>query len=205
MQHVTPFDVKAQQLSCGPGDSWCQQSLRSAYDDVLRSDSCALERRVADSDKFTSYYTWQPTYSSKPSLGSAFLNADGGTNRFGAKQVLQESFLQGRGQVSSNPGCDGSALRYLPETVFPGAPKKEWDMSLFSQQSIVPRSCASVTEVNLLQRMKPRPGSFEGTWRPFPAQPLPEGSRRIEEGITLANKRYPSYAELRARTAALLQ
>lgn len=203
--HITSYDQAAQKVACGPGDSFCQSSMRTAYEDLLRDDSCAVETHTADNSKQANYYFWQPSYANKRIKGNAFLSVEADALRFGAKQVTQESFLQGRGQVMPlNPRCGASELRYTPETVFPPTEKEPWDMSLFSQQSIVPRSCASVTEVNMLQRRSPQPGAYEGAWTPFAAELRPGSSRRVEEGVTLANKQYPSFVDLHARARAAI-
>ena len=204
-EHLTTYDRGAQATACGEGNSFCQTAMRTAYDETLRNDSCAVESHTADQSKISSYYTWQPKYASKHVRGNAFLNVEADANRFAPKQVTQESFLQGRGQVTWNPRCGASELNYLPETVFPPPAKTEWDMSLFAQQSIVPRSCASITEVNMLDRLRPRPGAYEGAWTPFAGELRPASSRRVEEGVTLASKTYPKFEDLRARAAAAAQ
>ena len=205
--HITSYDQAAQKVACGPGDTFCQTSMRTAYEDLLRDDSCAVETHTADNSKQANYYFWQPQYANKRVKGNAFLSVEADALRFGSKQVTQESFLQGRGQVTPlNPRCGASELRYMPESVFPPPTDKEpWDMSLFAQQTIVPRSCASITEVDMLRRRSPQPGAYEGAWAPFASELRPSNSRRIEEGVTLANKQYPTFADLRARATAAVQ
>jgi len=204
--NVTSYDQAAQDVACGAGNTFCQTSMRTAYEDLLRDDSCAVETHTADNSKQANYYFWQPQYANKRIKGNAFLSVEADALRFGSKQVQQESFLQGRGQVTPlNPRCGASELRYLPETAFQPEKSEPWDMSLFSQQSIVPRSCASITEVDMLRRRSPQPGAYEGAWTPFASEMRSGSSRRVEEGVTLANKQYPTFADLRARATAAIQ
>jgi hypothetical protein len=190
------LEADAEALACGPESSFCKASLKSSWQDTFRADPCALETYAADNDAQYSYNMWQPSYASDLSRGNAFLNASTDANRFAPKQVTQESFLQGRGQVTSNPGCKGGFIRYLPEKVFEGTAetdKKPWDMSLFAQPTLVPRSCSSVTELDLIDRMKPRAHAFQERYMPVAAQ-LKE--RKIPEGVTLSSKKYPNFKEL---------
>ena len=207
-EHLTGYDQAAQNETCGPGNTFCQTAMRTAYEDLLRDDSCAVESHGADNAKHSSYQFWQPDYASKRVKGNSFINVEADALRFGSTQVTQESFLQGRGQVTPlNTRCGASELRYLPETVFPPSQEKKepWDMSLFAQQTVFPRTCASVTEVDMLRRRSPQPGAYEGAWAPFAADLRAGSSRRIEEGVTLANKQYPAFADLRARATAMVQ
>jgi len=200
--HSSAFGANAQSLACGPEGSFCKGALESSYQDVLRSDSCAIETHSADNEHHFDYNMWLPSYASTLKRGSAFLNASNDTNRFAAKQVNQESFLQGRGQVSSNPGCKGSNLVYLPEEVFQGDKEHKerapWEMHLFAQPTLVPRSCASITELDMLKRMKPLAESYQGRFTPLVGNSSHEsgGKRKYEEGVTLSSKKYETFADL---------
>lgn len=183
------FEQDARNLSCGPEASFCQGSLKSSFQDTFRSDACFLETQAASNEEQYDYNMWQPRYASQVSRGSAFLNASTDANRFAPKQVSQESFLQGRGQVSSNPGCKGSSLIYLPAEAFSSPPeKKPWDMHLFAQPTLVPRACASVTELDIIHRMQPRAHAFQERYTSLKRP-------QIKEGVTLSSKRYPDFAE----------
>ena len=122
----------------------------------------------------------------------------------------EESFLQGRGQVTSAKRCLSGKINYLPETLFQPRPQAPLDMSLFAQPSVVPRSCASLTEVNLLDRIAPLPGAPQGIYTPFAADKLTQADRRLltegswtpeskyKEGVTLSTKKIPSFREMKA-------
>lgn len=200
---ASSFEVDARRLACGPGQSFCRDTLRESFSNDMRSDACAIETYSADQDAIADYNFWQPTYANQVQKGNAFLNASNDTNRFAPKQVTQESFLQGRGQVTSNPGCKDGFLCYLPQDQFaqPGAGRKPWDMSLFAQSTLVPRSCASVTEVDLLKRMKPLAGAYQPSYSPLQGDldPQVRGRKKYEEGVTLSTKNIPSFAETAAR------
>jgi len=188
------FAADAESLSCGPDSSFCKASLKSSWQDTFRADACALESYYADNENQYNYNMWQPSYANTVSRGNAFLNSSNDSNRFAPKQVTQESFLQGRGQVTSNPGCKDGFIRYLPEKVFEGAPeqKKPWDMSLFAQPTLAPRSCASLTELDIIDRMKPRAHAFQERYVPHAAQLK---DRKLAEGVTLSTKKYPDFKE----------
>jgi len=200
--NVSSFDTDAQWLACGPGNSFCGGALKSAYQDVMKSDSCAVETHIAENDQMYDYVMWRPSYASDLKRGSAFLNASVDTNRFAAKQVTQESFLQGRGQVTSNPGCKGGFVNYLPQSVFGDQPatREAWDMHLFSQPTLVPRSCASLTELDLTQRMKPLAGAYQGRYNPLLGDETyaSRSGTKYAEGVTLSTKKYVDFAALAA-------
>jgi hypothetical protein len=198
----------ASQRLCGPGKSLCRSALDEQWgEDLTTAEPCAAAGHAADNDFLYRYRQWQPDYSSQPSRGNAFLNSSADRNRFGGQQVRQESYLQGRGQVTSSRACSAGKLTYLPDAEFASQPKPAagLDMSLFAQPSVVPRSCASVTEVDLQERFGPRRGRAQGIYTPFPAETLPRSDRRlIEEGLTLSTKSYPTYEALKAAQDALL-
>ena len=194
------FNASAQDLACGEDASFCKGAMKSSYQELMRNDSCAVATYVADNEEQFDYNMWQPSYANDLHRGSAFLNASNDTNRFAPKQVTQESFLQGRGQVSSNPNCKSGFLRYLPEGVFnkeEPAERKPWDMHLFAQPTIVPRSCSSITELDIIKRMQPLAGAYEGRFTPLMGESsmTSGGKRKYEEGVTLSTKKYVDFAE----------
>lgn len=189
------FEQDAQNVACGADATFCKGALRSSYQNVFRSDACAIETYSAENEEQYNYNMWLPSYANKVSRGSAFLNSSNDVNRFAPKQVTQESFLQGRGQVTSNPGCKDGFLCYLPEQVFEGAAEKTkapWDMHLFAQPTIVPRSCASLTELDLIDRLKPLAHAYQERYVPHIGQPK---QTKIQEGVTLSTKKYPDFKE----------
>ena len=193
------FNANAQDLACGSDASFCKGAMKSSYQELMRSDSCAIETYSADNEQQYDYNMWLPSYANDVRRGSAFLNASNDTNRFAPKQVTQESFLQGRGQVSSNPNCKAGFLRYLPESVFEQkepAERKPWDMHLFAQPTLVPRSCASITELDIIKRMQPLAEAYQGRYTPLMGDSSHDGSRRkYDEGVTLSTKKYVDFAE----------
>jgi hypothetical protein len=201
MTHHQPDDQRA--VVCGPGKSLCRSALEEQWgEDLTTAEPCAASGHVADNDFLYRYRQWQPQYSSRPSRGSAFHSGSAGTNRFSGVQVRQESYLQGRGQVTSSRSCAAGKLTYLPDAEFAPQPKGAPDMSLFAQPTLVPRSCGSVMEVDLQERLGPQRGRAQGgsTTR-MPGR----GDRRlIEEGLTLSTKTYPTYEALKAAQEALL-
>ena len=201
----------ADHLACGPGRSFCKAALDSQWgEDLTTAEGCAVKAYTHDNDSIYNYWQWQPKYSSDLSKGNAFLNSSVDTNRFAGQQVRQESFLQGRGQVTSAKRCLSGKINYLPETLFQPRPQAPLDMSLFAQPSVVPRSCASLTEVNLLDRIAPLPGAPQGIYTPFAADKLTQADRRLltegswtpeskyKEGVTLSTKKIPSFREMKA-------
>lgn len=195
------FNANAEDLACGNAQSFCKGAMKSSYQDVLRSDSCAVETYVADNEQQFDYNMWLPAYANKVKRGSAFLNASNDTNRFAPKQVTQESFLQGRGQVSSNPNCKAGFLRYLPESVFDdkAAERKPWDMHLFAQPTLVPRSCASITELDIIKRMQPLAEAYQGRYTPLLGESVNGARKKYEDGVTLSTKKYVDFAEAAKR------
>jgi hypothetical protein len=195
------FDANAETLACGSDPSFCKGAMKSSYQDVLRSDSCAVETYFADNEHQFDYNMWLPSYANKVRRGSAFLNASNDTNRFAPKQVTQESFLQGRGQVSSNPNCKAGFIRYLPESIFEDKPpeRQPWDMHLFSQPTLVPRSCASVTELDIIKRMRPLAEAYQGRFTPLLGENSGSARRKYDEGVTLSTKKYVDFSEAAKR------
>ena len=209
--------MPADEIACGPGKSFCKTALDSQWgEDLTTAEGCAIKAYTHDNDSIYNYWQWQPKYSSTMSRGNAFLNSSVDTNRFAGQQVRQESFLQGRGQVTSSRSCMSGKLNYLPESQFQPQDRGTLDMSLYAQSSVVPRSCASLTEINLLDRMAPLPDAPQGMYMPFSADTLTRGDRKLlregastpnskyAEGVTLSTKYVPTFAEMKAAQARLL-
>jgi hypothetical protein len=208
----TSFELRdgtAQSTACGPGDSFCRRSIDSDYETQMKSDPCSIQTTASDDEKTSNYYLWLPQYRQKPCEGSGYHLCDT-TSRFGPRKVAQESFLQGRGQVTGPRSCFASGLRFLPQDEFPEDPKPQGchDMTLFARSTQVRKSCGSVSEVDMGQRLRPLPGSYTGAFTPFilessslvpnvTDQFVPGNEGR--KGVTLSTKRYPSWEEIKAR------
>jgi hypothetical protein len=199
--------LPAEELACGPGKSFCKTAMNGHWSgDLTTSEGCTVAAYSNDNDSQYNYWQWQPKYANQTSRGNAFLNSSIDTNRFAGRQVRQESFLQGRGQVTSSRNCMAGKLNYLPENQFTPQTTRPLDMSLFAQPSVVPRSCASLTEMNLLDRLAPLPSTPQGIYTPFPADTLPRSDRRlVAEGTTMSSKSYPRFADLKAAQDAMMR
>ncbi len=191
-------------IACGEGSTFCGESLATDYTGVLRADPCAITTTASFNDSVEEYILWVPKYRRKTCEGSGYLNCSADTERFGPRQVTQESFLQGRGQVTSNPSCTAGGVRYLPPSEFPGAaPKVQTDMSLFAQPTLVPRSCGTLTEVDMQRRLVPLPGAWQGAYAPFvgKAADAGAGASSSRKTVTLGSRdKYPEWGDLKARS-----
>lgn len=198
-------EATAQDTACGNGSSFCRNSIDSNYQTRFRSDKCSIQTSAADEQKLSDYVMWLPNYKLHTCEGSGFRLCDT-TSRFGPNKVAQESFLQGRGQVTAGKQCFASGLRFLPEDEFKETttkPKKCHDMTLFAQNTIARRSCGSVSEVDMTERIRPLPGIYAGAFVPliFDKDSLVPNitDRLVPEGTTLSNKSYPSWADIKSR------
>ena len=170
---------------------------------------------MTDNEKTSNYFLWLPQYRKRPCEGSGYHHCDSGSSRFGPSKVAQESFLQGRGQVTGPRGCFASGLRFLPKGEAPESKKSEQqqqrpphDMTLFARSTQARKSCGSVSEIDMSSRLRPLPGSFAGAFVPFinkeeslvpnVTDEFVPGSRG-RKGVTLSSKRYPSWDEIKAR------
>ena len=174
----------------------------------MRADPCAIETLSKFNDQTEDYVLWVPKYRRKACEGSGYLNCSADTERFGPQQVTQESFLQGRGQVTSNPSCTAGFVNYLPASQFEEKKEtKPMDMTLFAQPTTVPRSCGTITEVDIQNRIDPLPGAWQGSWSPFvgmqfadpKADPrAPNLASQARKTVTLGSKnKYPDWGELK--------
>lgn len=134
--------------------------------------------------------------------------SEAGASRFGPKKVAQESFLQGRGQVTGPRGCFSSGLKFLPEDQFTDdAPKEKChDMSLYPRTTHTKKSCGSLSEVDMSQRLRPLPGQYAGAFIPFIMDQqslvpnVSDKSNSInDKGITLGSKKYPNWGEMKEK------
>ena len=120
------------EIACGDGTSYCSEALKNNFEPVMRSDACAIATEADFNNNLENYIFWMPKYRRKTCEGNAYLNCSADTDRFGPQQVTQESFLQGRGQVTSNKNCSEGFLNYLPASEFSETKKpKQMDMTLF--------------------------------------------------------------------------
>lgn len=207
---------KSTRLKCGDGTSYCAEAHVGNYETNLRSDPCAVD---ATSDFNTRYsdefILWVPKYRKKTCEGNGYLNCSTDTDRFGPRQVTQESFLQGRGQVTSNPSCGATQIKYLPEGEFERKEKsKQTNMSLFAQPTVVPRSCGTITEVDMQRRLDRMPGGWQGSWSPLSGMQFtdPSADPRIPNvasrgrTVTLGTKnKYPDWDLLAKQSEAYTQ
>lgn len=216
----------AELVGCGPGDSFCARALKSNYDTQLKRDPCSIVGAAVDDNAMSDYVLWLPEYKKRKCEGSGY-HLCNTSSRFDRKKVAQESFLQGRGQVTGPRGCFSSNLRFLPKSEFEEEdnekqdnekPKEKChDMTLFARSTRTRRSCGSVSEVDMTERMRPLPGEYAGAFVPFTQQRslVPNittdilRQRRaqredsLQEGVTLGNKKYPSWQEIKAKQDAL--
>lgn len=189
--------------TCGEGDTFCSRAVQGNYETNLRSDPCAMSTHTSEEEKKADYNLWVPPYRRKTCEGSGYLNCGTNVDRFGPQQVIQESFLQGRGQVVNNPRCPDGGVKYLPESQFgKKSEPKLHDMSLFAQPTTVPRSCNSLTEVDMQVRLQPLPSYYQGSWSPMlDATTAATQTSRLRKAVTLGTReKYPSWAELKAQS-----
>lgn len=199
----------AVESACGEGDSLCSEAIAQNYTTVLRSDACAIKTENNFNSDMEDYILWVPKYRRKTCDGNAYLNCSADSERFGPKQVTQESFLQGRGQVVDNPNCTAGGVKYLPQSIFTQEDRpKQVDMSLFSQPTLVPRSCGTLTEVDLQQRTIPIPGAWQGSYSPLLAVNFENDtdrsfkrSMKSPKTTSLGNtNKYPEWSDLKAQS-----
>jgi hypothetical protein len=219
---------------CGRGSSYCRQDFETKYLNSASMDKCALRAATALNDSVSDYIMWLPKYRTAGQCeASGYLSCGGPEgNRMAPRKIQQESVLQGRGQLLGPRKCPGSQVKYLPPEgdVFApqgsssGAPKRCPDMTLYSRPTRLPKSCGSISEVDMNRRYEPLPQAFQGTYAPLtlglpaptinrpgsrmPAAPAAyygAGSQRRTEGHTLENKSYPTWDSLKRQQEAHLQ
>lgn len=197
----------SEDTACGPGATFCRGSARTDYQTVLKSDSCAIQADAMVDESIANYRFWLPKYRRDETCQrSGYQNCRVDANRFGPRKITQESFLQGRGQVTTATGCPGGRLTYLPEALFKSEDeegvKKPPDMYLYAQPTkLGGKSCGTVSEIDTLNRMKPLPGPYNSSFSPFsgamgPKADLPTvANRRVVRTLGMKNK-YPTTQEL---------
>lgn len=137
-------------------------------------DKCALQASASLNDTVSDYIMWLPKYRTRPCESSGYAACGGPDgNRMAPRKVLQESVLQGRGQLLGPRKCPGSQVKYLPpdgDLFAPqgaGAPKKCHDMELYNRPTRLRKSCGSISEVDMARRYEPLPQAFQGTYAPL--------------------------------------
>ena len=198
-------ETRNQQLAT-PG-SYQTWSAQGGHQTNMKADACALATADVVDDYAANYIMWQPNYRKTQCEANGFVNCSVNADRFGPRQVTQESFLQGRGQVTSNPGCTAGFVNYLPESEFskPSKPKAS-GMQLFAQPTTTPKSCGTLSEVDLQDRMQKLPGSWQGSWSPFSSLKLQDGQGPTMSAGTLPKRqtvtlgtsnKYPEWPDLK--------
>jgi hypothetical protein len=196
---------QSSEIACGQGDSFCSESLKNNFVPVLRSDPCAVTTLNDFNTRYDDYVLWMPKYRRATCESNGYVNCGTDADRFGPKQVTQESFLQGRGQVANNTNCPAGEVRYLPPEEFKGREAKPSDMSLFAQPTVFPRSCKTLTEVDMQLRIEPLPGAWQGSFSPLVGLQLTDGGRatpslgsEARRMVTLGTRqKYPEWGELK--------
>ena len=196
-------------IACGDGTTYCSESLRGEYEPVLRADPCAISTLSEFNTTVEDYVLWVPKYKRKACQSNAYQNCAADVERFGPRQVTQESFLQGRGQVTSNASCAAGGVRYLPKSEFSGEkPVKPSDMTLYAEPTKTPRSCGTLSEVDMQQRFDSLPGVWQGSWSPFTGmrfaddpQARPTLAGRARTSVTLGSKnKYPEWRTVKTQS-----
>ena len=191
-------------VSIACGDSrLCAEALVHDYAPTLRSDPCTIPTEADFNAHVEEYLLWLPKYRRKSCDGSGYLNCAAETERFGPRQVTQESFIQGRGQVTPNPGCPAGGVTYLPENQFDAAEPRRTarDMSLFAQPTTLPRSCGTLTEVDLRHRLQPLPGVWQSSFSPLAGLRSAPPKAAERKTVTLGTKnKYPDWGELKEQS-----
>jgi hypothetical protein len=157
------------------------------------------------------YNMWIPKYQQNGCRSSGHRLCEAG-QRFNPKKIMQEAFLQGRGQLTTSPECPGAGVRYLPEKLFAKTEGPVRDMALYPEPLRQKKSCGSISEMDMLSRFHLLPGAYQHTFTPFLSNPAVHApgpskvskeavhyasTRKKTEGHSLSTKRYPSWRELK--------
>ena len=191
---------------CGGSNTYCAASLETNYMNRFKMDPCDIEASASDNVRASNYNLYVPEYKMKECGDNAFSHCDT-TSRFGARKVLQESFLQGRAQVQGSRGCFASGIKFLAEDVFSekeGKASSASSMSLFAQPTQLKKSCGSISEMDMTSRLRPLPGISQG-FSLGPGASLKgrvptvlSNSRSFGKTRTLGDtNKYPEYADLK--------
>ena len=189
---------------CDGTNSFCAEAQRTGAATVLRSDPCAVLTAEEVNDSAAQYTLWMPKYRRERCESSGYVNCAAAVSRFGPAQVAQESLLQGRAQVTSNPGCAGGFVNYLPaaDKAKPQAPR---DMVLYARPTVLPRSCGTISEVDLQGRLDKLPHAWQGAWAPALSQGRPAAAPKTygaalkpRQTVTLGTRnKYPEWEDLK--------
>ena len=192
-------------LACGNTPSSCRVALSNNYETTLRADPCVIMDETKLNEKSELYRFFQPGYKTKTCESSGYLNCSTNAERFGPQQVQQESYLQGRGQVTGAPGCAAAGIKYLPKNVFSQKTQRKSNQELFAQSTLIPRACGSLTEVDMGNRLTKMPTDWQGAFTPFLRAPAFSPGLPEKETVTLGTvNKYPDWGELRKNSEAYM-
>ena len=190
--------------------SYCDLSMNSQYMNRFKQEPCATKTAETDNERNVTHAMYIPDYKKQTCRNNAFATCDS-TSRFNSKKVLQESFLRGLGQVSGATECFGSKLIYTPEQIWTKETeedKSKLDMQLFAQPTHSKKSCGSLTELDLMDRLKPLPGRYQDAFLPA-GMPAPSSTSRLsnlvpnvlqEDMVTLSTKKYPEFPDIKQQS-----
>ena len=186
-------------LACGDNPTSCRIALQNNFDTTMRSDPCT----VVENDKFNrtheNYRMWLPPYKRSTCESSGYVNCSPNAERFGPQQVLLESHLQGRGQVTT--GCAMGDVKYLPSKEFEKKTKRKSNQELFAQSTTNPRACGSLVEVDIDHRVNKNPSDWQGSYSPFLRAPAFHPKMPDKEVVTLGTKnKHPDWKKLREQS-----
>ena len=188
-------------LACGESNGSCRVALENNYETTLRADPCAVVDDTVMNERMENYRMWLPAYKTTTCESSGYLNCSLNSERFGPRQLRQESYLQGRGQTTGSASCEASGVRYLPQDKFGAPVVRKSNQELFAQSTLIPRSCGTLTEVDLQQRTVPRANEWQGAFSPFIRAPSIESSMPVKETVTLGTlNKYPDWATLKKQS-----
>ena len=193
--------------ACGPGDTFCKASKLKQYQTGFKSDACSVRTETSENEKkVDDFFLWVPDYRKSQCEINGHALCGNYANRFGPRQVRQESFLTGRGQVTVGPECEDTDYRFLPKEVFEGQPKRKscFDMSLAPQETRSKRSCGSVSEMDMAFRWQPLPGVYQndfGSVGGLHQVPTIYQGVKSEKTATLGTHKYPSWESVHSESA----
>lgn len=129
----------------------------------LHNEPCFVAQQTKDQMQAGDYFLNPKAYirngnpaAKPPSVGlGVFPSSYGGLGQYaGSPRVTQDSYMSGRGAISSN--CPAGGVNFLPASIFPPTAPVAADAcqntTLQSLSTRVPRSCACISEV-VNQRM----------------------------------------------------
>lgn len=205
MRESTPKET-----ACGPGDSYCANNIASAYDVNGRLSPCSQQQTASDLDKNYAYQVYVPKYRYARCDPIGLTQCSNGADRFGPKALRTEAYLQGRGQIIAARGCFASGVKFMPQELEEpeATEKKVIDMHFYSRSTRNRRSCDSLTEIDLLDRLAPLPGARQNPYSPMVGSSAHSSTNALygttqsagkQEGMTRTNALHPSWGDLRQR------